>query len=71
MPCCFIPKIKNMSEYCNYCKTEITISDSIEAVWKISFLNLEKQKEFKIENGLVCSTCLEVYYNNSIKIKEK
>ena len=60
-----------MSEYCNYFKTEITISESIEAVWKISFLNLEKQKEFKIENGLVCSTCLEVYYNNSVKIKKK
>ena len=36
-----------MSECCNYCKTEITISDSIEAVWKISLLNFEKQRKFK------------------------
>ena len=60
-----------MSECCNYCKTEITISDSIEAVWKISLLNFEKQRKFKKENGLVCSTCLEVYYNNSVKPKKK
>ena len=36
-----------MSECCNYCKTEITISDSIEAVWKISLLNIEKQSNSK------------------------
>lgn len=60
-----------MSECCNYCKTEITISDSIEVVWKISLLNIEKQRKLKKENGLVCSICLEVYYNNSVKIKKK
>ena len=60
-----------MSECCNYCKTEITISDSIEAVWKISLLNFEKQRKFKKENGLVCSTCLEVYYNNLVQIKKE
>jgi hypothetical protein len=60
-----------MSECCNYYKTEITISDSIEAVWKISLLNIEKQRKLKKENGLVCSICLEVYYNNSVKIKKK
>jgi len=59
-----------MSECCNYCKTEITISDSIEAVWKVNLLTTEKQEDFSKENGLVCSTCLEVYYNNSEKIKE-
>ena len=58
-----------MSEYCNYCKTEIAISDSIEIVWKISLLSVKKQDEFKNENGLVCSTCLEVFYNNSETIK--
>ena len=59
-----------MSEYCNYCKTEIAISKSIEAVWKIRLLSDKKQDEFKKENGLVCSTCLEVFYNNSEKIKK-
>ena len=57
-----------MSECCNYCKTEITTSDSIESVWKISLLSPIKQEEFKKEKGLVCRTCLEVYYNNSMKI---
>ena len=59
-----------MSECCNYCKTEITISDSIEAVWKVNLLPTEKQKVFSKENGLVCSTCLEDYDNNSEKIEE-
>ena len=57
-----------MSECCNYCKTEITISDSIEAVWKVNLLTTEKQKVFSKENGLVCRTFLEVYYNNSMII---
>jgi len=35
-----------MSEYCNYCKTEITISETIESVWKISLLSPIKKEEF-------------------------
>jgi|TARA_B110000459_G_C16290934_1_gene350484 hypothetical protein len=58
-----------MSEYCNYCKTDITISDNIEVVWKINLLNAQRKEEFKREKGLVCSVCLEVFYNNSEKIK--
>ena len=57
-----------MSEYCNYCKTEISINDNVEATWKISMLSIAKQNEFKKENYLVCSVCLEVYYNNSEEV---
>ena len=57
-----------MSEFCNYCNTEISISDSVESIWKITLLSPIKQEEFKKENGLVCKICLEVYYNNSEKI---
>ena len=58
-----------MCEYCSYCKIEISKSDSTEVLWKINLLNSQKKEEFKKEQGLICSTCLEVYYNKSEKIK--
>ena len=54
-----------MCEYCSYCKIEISKSDSTEVLWKINLLNSQKKEEFKKEQGLICSTCLEVYYNKS------
>jgi|TARA_B110000238_G_scaffold62538_1_gene68500 hypothetical protein len=58
-----------MTECCNYCKIEITKSDATEVLWKINLLNSQKNEEFKKEQGLICSTCLEVYFNKSEKIK--
>ena len=58
-----------MTECCSYCKIEITKSDATEVLWKINLLNSQKNEEFKKEQGLICSTCLEVYYNKSEKIK--
>ena len=58
-----------MTECCNYCKIEITKSGTTEVLWKINLLNSQKNEEFKKEQGLICSTCLEVYYNKSEKIK--
>ena len=57
-----------MCEYCSHCKIEISKSDSTEVLWKINLLNSQKKEEFKKEQGLICLTCLEVYYNKSEKI---
>lgn len=57
-----------MSEYCNYCKTEITISNSYEVIWKLNLISSKKKEELKKENSLICSTCLEVYYIDSKKL---
>ncbi len=57
-----------MSEYCNYCKIHITKSDTTEVLWKINILNSQKKEVFKKEQSLICSICLEVYYNKSEKI---
>ena len=58
-----------MSDYCNYCKSDISLIDSIKLIERIERISVKKKEHIKEESGLICATCIDIYYSEEDKTK--